>query len=50
MTFKEFNAFGLLNKLHIDKSMGPDEMHPRLPKELVNFVVTPLLICPNLPV
>ena len=31
-----------IEKLNVDKSMGPDEIHPRLLKELVAFVAEPL--------
>ena len=31
-----------INKLNVNKSMGPDEIHPRLLKELVAFVAEPL--------
>ncbi|CAH8429151.1 unnamed protein product [Schistosoma bovis] len=50
VTIKELDVFGLLNKLDIGKSTGPDELHPRLLKELSNFVANPLSICFNLSV
>ncbi|CAH8447575.1 unnamed protein product [Schistosoma bovis] len=50
VTIKELDVFGLLNKLDVGKSTGPDELHPRLLKELSNFVANPLSTCFNLSV
>ena len=50
VTIKELDVFGLLVKLDIGKSTGPDELHPRLLKELANFVANPLSVCFNLSV
>lgn len=32
VTIKEFDVFALLKKFDIDRSMAPDEIHPRLSK------------------
>ncbi|CAI2723786.1 unnamed protein product [Schistosoma spindalis] len=45
VTINELDVFDLLNKLDIGKSVGPDELHPRLLKELSSFVANPLSIC-----
>ena len=37
-------VLNLLRKLDAHKSMGPDELHPRVLRELLNVVVKPLSI------
>lgn len=44
------NVFDLINKLYINKSMGPDEMHPGLLRELEHFFANPSSVCFSLSV
>ena len=46
-TIKEEEISKLLNKLKIDKSPGPDKIHPRILKELASTVSRPLAILFN---
>ena len=44
LTITEENVLKLLNTLKIDKSPGPDELHPRLLKELAASISKPIYL------
>lgn len=49
MAINKPNVFGLLNKLDMGKTMGPDEMHSTLLNEQANTITSSLRMFFQLP-